>query len=640
MDPNFYTQQSSSGNSDTGLGPLLHADELVNPSASETRHRPWRALRFWGSPSLCHSASPSVCASPDSTGEKYCSGFDKHCCIEERERERKMGVVEEPTKLPTFVQEASEGEAKRADAVKDQLENTDATGKTMLESVTQRRTGFLVFFKDVRYALKLDDMGGEVARIAVPAALALAADPLASLVDTAFIGRIGAIELAAVGVSIAVFNQVSKIAIYPIVSVTTSFVAEEHAVYAGGINGEENEDTEKASAVINSKTDYSSSLVDNNTTVRRFGYKRKYIPSVSSALVVGGVLGFLQAILLIFAAKPFLRIMGVKPCMLIPALRYLSLRALGAPAVLLSLAMQGVFRGFKDTKTPLYATVAGDVTNTILDAILILVLDLGVTGAAIAHVISQYLISGILLLRLINRVKIMPSTIKDLKFSRFLTCGVFLLARVIAVSFCVTLSASVASHRGPIPMAAFQICLQVWLSTSLLADGLAVAGQAILASSFARGDHQKVVAAASRVLQLSVVLGLVLSALLGIGMQFGSGIFSKDKNVLKLVHTVLPFVAATQPINSLAFVFDGINFGASDYVYSAYSMVLVAIVSIISLFLLSSSHGFVGIWIALTIYISLRTCAGVWRQTAIEVGFMKQSRKLCKDKAKQQKKVC
>lgn len=42
--------------------------------------------------------------------------------------------------------------------------------------------------------------------------------------------------------------------------------------------------------------------------------------------------------------------------MMTPARRYLTLRALGAPAVLLSLAMQGVFRGFKDTKTPLFAT--------------------------------------------------------------------------------------------------------------------------------------------------------------------------------------------------------------------------------------------------------------------------------------------
>ncbi|XLR62162.1 hypothetical protein S83_012834, partial [Arachis hypogaea] len=30
---------------------------------------------------------------------------------------------------------------------------------------------------------------------------------------------------------------------------------------------------------------------------------------------------------------------------------------------------------------------------------------------------------------------------------------------------------------GPIPMAAFQTCLQVWLTSSLLADGLAVVVQ-------------------------------------------------------------------------------------------------------------------------------------------------------------------
>lgn len=40
----------------------------------------------------------------------------------------------------------------------------------------------------------------------------------------------GSVELAAVGVSIALFNQVSRIAIFPLVSITTSFVAEEDAL--------------------------------------------------------------------------------------------------------------------------------------------------------------------------------------------------------------------------------------------------------------------------------------------------------------------------------------------------------------------------------------------------------------------------
>lgn len=34
-----------------------------------------------------------------------------------------------------------------------------------------------------------------------------------------------------------------------------------------------------------------------------------------------------------------------------------------------------------------------------------------------------------------------------------------------------------AARQGSTCMAAFQICLQIWLTTSLLADGLAVAAQ-------------------------------------------------------------------------------------------------------------------------------------------------------------------
>jgi len=86
--------------------------------------------------------------------------------------------------------------------------------------------------------------------------------------------------------------------------------------------------------------------------------KRKNIPSVSTALLLGGVLGLLETLLLVLSAKHILGYMGVTPdsAMMKPALQYLVLRSLGAPAVLLSLAMQGVFRGLKDTKTPLYAT--------------------------------------------------------------------------------------------------------------------------------------------------------------------------------------------------------------------------------------------------------------------------------------------
>ncbi|KAA8549747.1 hypothetical protein F0562_001235 [Nyssa sinensis] len=485
---------------------------------------------------------------------------------------------------------------------------------------------FSIFFNDARHAFRMDELGVEIAQIAFPAALALTADPIASLVDTAFIGQIGPVELAAVGVSIAVFNQVSRIAIFPLVSITTSFVAEEDTVAKVRTKVQDGEILEMG-LTINGENErllpqgdsdeniYKSKLLGCSLDTAKIEHEKKHIPSASSALIIGAILGLIQAIFLISGAKPLLIFMGIKSDspMLNPAQQYLTLRSLGAPAVLLSLAMQGVFRGFKDTKTPLYASVAGDVTNIILDPIFMFIFGLGVSGAAIAHVISQYLISIILFWRLMQQVDLLPPSIKYLQFGRFLKNGFLLLMRVIAATFCVTLAASMAARLGSTSMAAFQVCLQVWLATSLLADGLAVAGQAILASAFAEKDYDKVTVTASRVLQLGLVLGLALAVILGVGLQFGARLFTKDVEVLHLIGVGIPFVAATQPINALAFVFDGVNFGASDFAYSAYSMVLVAIVSILLLFILSTSHGFIGIWVTLTIYMSLRAFAGFWR---------------------------
>ncbi|KAJ6778700.1 PROTEIN DETOXIFICATION [Salix koriyanagi] len=422
-----------------------------------------------------------------------------------------------------------------------------------------------VFFKDARSVFRKDELGLEIAQIAIPAALALAADPIASLIDTAFIGHIGPVELAAVGVSIAVFNQVSKIAIFPLVSITTSFVAEEDAT--GRLTTEEHEDAkleggfavdkEMEELLPKAESTYKSSSVSSNYAKGK--YERRHIPSASSALLVGCVLGIIQTLFLTFSAKPILRYMGVNSDspMLIPAERYLTLRSLGAPAVLLSLAMQGVFRGIKDTKTPLYATVIGDAANIVLDPIFIFVFQMNVSGAAIAHVISQYLISIILLWKLIKHVDLLSPSIEDLQIGRFLKNGCLLLVRVIAATACATLAASLATRHGTTSMAAFQVCLQIWLAASLLADGLAVAGQAIIASAFAKKDYEKATATASRVLQYALVLGLVLSIILAVGLQFSSRLFTKDASVLHLISVGIPFVAATQPINVLAFVFDG-----------------------------------------------------------------------------------
>ncbi|XP_022631826.1 protein DETOXIFICATION 43 isoform X2 [Vigna radiata var. radiata] len=515
-----------------------------------------------------------------------------------------------------------------------------------------------IFFKGARQVFKLDALSREILGIAFPSALAVAADPIVSLIDTAFIGHLGPVELAAAGVSISLLNQASRITIFPLVSITTSFVAEEDTLEKlNAQNGnksklkemtmpedqmlqdlenntlKENINTSAKPVIEKSESkennyatrDNDTETGDANKSICKFSWitkskkkvvkKKRRIASASTALLFGTILGLIQTAVLIFAAKPLLRVMGVKPDspMLNPAKKYLKLRSIGAPAVLLSLAMQGIFRGFKDTKTPLYVIVSGSTLNVILDPILIFTLKLGIKGAAISHVLSQYMMAITLLLILMRKVHLLPPSIKDLQIFRFLKNGGLLMLRVIAVTFCVTLAASLAARLGSIPMAAFQTCLQVWLTSSLLADGLAVAVQAILACSFAEKDYKKTTAAAIRTLQMGFVLGTGLSLAVGLGLYFGAGIFSKNIHVVHLIKIGLPFVAATQPINSLAFLFDGVNYGASDFAYSACSLVVVSIVSVAIEFVLYRAKHFTGIWIALTIYITLRMMAGVWR---------------------------
>ncbi|XP_031110536.1 protein DETOXIFICATION 43-like [Ipomoea triloba] len=503
---------------------------------------------------------------------------------------------------------------------------------------------FLVVFYQARKVFKWDDLGREILQMAIPAALALAADPVASLIDTAFIGHLGPVEIAAVGVAASIINQANKVTIFPLVNITTSFVAEETTVKEGNNNnelsargddwseggvaaqiesGEEGSEEETGESDDNSEaetmgsgymgssdTNGSPSITDGE--VKRGRLK---VPSASTALIMGMILGLLQTVFLTLLARPLLGLMGVKSgsAMLQSALKYLVLRSIGSPAVLLSLAIQGIFRGLKDTTTPLYATAVCDSVNIVLDSVFILACHWGVSGAAIAHVISQYIMVLILFCKLIKEVELLPPSSRHLQLSKFLRNGLWLFARVIAATFCVTLASSLAARLGSTVMAAFQVCLQVWLTTSLLADGLAIAAQAIIAGAIAQKDYSKARATAARVLQMGIILGHALVILVGVGLYFGKGAFSEDKNVLRMITIGVPFVAGTQPINTMAFVLDGVNFGASDFLYAAYSMVFVAAMTVGSEFLLLKSNGFVGIWIALAIFMLLRTIAGFWR---------------------------
>ncbi|XP_066399881.1 protein DETOXIFICATION 45, chloroplastic-like isoform X2 [Miscanthus floridulus] len=437
-----------------------------------------------------------------------------------------------------------------------------------------------------------DHPGGirkELMNLVVPAIVGQAIDPVAQLLETAYVGRLGPVELASAAVGMSVFNIISKLFNIPLLSITTSFVAEDVSKH---------DSSQSASGNISGKIG-----------------KRKRLPSISSALLLAAAIGVIEALALILGSGILLNIMGVSHAssMHNPARLFLSVRALGAPAVVVSLAIQGVFRGLKDTKTPLLYSGLGNISAVVLLPFFVYSLNFGLTGAALATIASQYVGMFLLLWSLSKRAVLLPPKFKDLEFIGYIKSGGMLLGRTLSVLITMTLGTAMAARQGTVAMAAHQICLQVWLAVSLLSDALAVSAQALIASSFAKLDYEKVEEVTFYVLKAGVFVGIALALLLFVSFGRLAEVFSKDPMVIEIVKGGVLFVSASQPINALAFIFDGLHFGVSDFSYSASSMMVVGAIS--SLFLLYAPQffGLPGIWAGLALFMSLRMTAGFLR---------------------------
>ncbi|KAM3293060.1 hypothetical protein ACQJBY_036566 [Aegilops geniculata] len=170
-------------------------------------------------------------------------------------------------------------------------------------------------------------------------------------------------------------------------------------------------------------------------------------------------------------------------------------------------------------------------------------------------------------------------------------------------------------------MAGYEISLQVWLTISLLNDALALAGQALLASEYAKGNYKQARLVLYRVLQIGGVTGLALAATLFLGFGYLTLLFTDDPAVLDVAQSGVWFVTITQPINAIAFVFDGLYYGVSDFGYAAYSTVLflsplllfAGVVASAFLLVVAPNFGLGGVWAGLTLFMGLRAVAGFWR---------------------------
>lgn len=206
--------------------------------------------------------------------------------------------------------------------------------------------------------------------IAIPAFVQLAAEPLAGLVDTAYLGRLGPEVLGGAGVAISAQYAVSKLYNDPLLRTSISLVASEDG------KKKKAEDDEHINGNVSNESSNSQALSI----------------AVSSALLLAFTVGAVQLVLYYSFASSILNGMGVSPTspMHHSAFSYLRVRALGTPAATLWLVTNGIFRGLGDTRTPLKYSIFFTALNAILDPLFIFTLKQGASGAAAGTALAQY----------------------------------------------------------------------------------------------------------------------------------------------------------------------------------------------------------------------------------------------------------
>ena len=108
-----------------------------------------------------------------------------------------------------------------------------------------------------------------------------------------------------------------------------------------------------------------------------------------SGLIHSFVLSTLISIVLFLFQRPFLELLGARDGVLEGAVLYLNWTLPTNGLMAVGMVLSGILRGVGDARRSMYVTLFGAIATAMLDPLLILYLDLGISGAGMAAVISR-----------------------------------------------------------------------------------------------------------------------------------------------------------------------------------------------------------------------------------------------------------
>jgi putative MATE family efflux protein len=167
---------------------------------------------------------------------------------------------------------------------------------------------------------------------------------------------------------------------------------------------------------------------------------------------------------------------------------------------------------------------------------------------------------------------------------------------------------NIVARIGDDEVAAHQIAFQVFLFLALSLDALAIAGQAMIGRFLGASNTKQARAAARRMIEWGVVVGVVFGVVLAALDPVLAHVFSDDPDVRRIATELLLVVAVLQPLNAVVFVLDGVLIGAGDQRFLAGAMVVATfgVFAPAAGIVVLTDAGVLAVWGALALWFAAR----------------------------------
>ena len=398
----------------------------------------------------------------------------------------------------------------------------------------------------------------EILRLALPALGALAAEPLYLLIDTAIVGHLGTVQLAALALAGAVLTGAFTLFNF-LQYGTTAQVARLHGAGHDDAAGEIGEQ------------------------------------SLWLAAAIGAVLlAFAEAV-----AGPAVSLLGGRAHVGSHATMYLRIGALGLPFALIAITAQGYLRGVARVGVTFAVVLVANLVNVVLEVVFVYGFGWGLAGSAWGTVIAQAGMGAAFIAMLVRGAR--PSAPRWELIRPLLVVGGDIFVRTGSLYASFLIASAVLARVGAASLGAHQVAFQLWNFLALVLDAVAIAGQVIVGRALGAGRSQDAWDASVRMLVWSLVIGLIISVVMLALGDLLPRVFTGDPRVLNRLGAIWPIYALMQPLNALVFALDGILIGAGDTRFLKWAMAFSALAVFVPIVLASLAEGWgiVGVWCGL-----------------------------------------